>query len=99
MKKLICVVALLGGSLLPMVPPATAKVVVHEHGRTLVFPNHRAARRYYRRSRRGRRARNVAIGAAGGAAAGAIVGRGRGAGAGAVVGGTAGALRPTRRRR
>ncbi len=51
------------------------------------------------RSRRSRRARNVAIGAAGGAAGGAILGRGRGAGAGAVIGGTAGALTPTRRRR
>ena len=50
------------------------------------------------RSRRGRRARNTGIGAAGGAAAGAILGGGRGAGAGAVIGGTAGALRPTRRR-
>jgi hypothetical protein len=52
-----------------------------------------------RRSSRGRRARNLAIGAAGGAAGGAILGRGRGAGAGAVLGGTAGALVPTRRRR
>ena len=52
-----------------------------------------------RRSSRGRRARNIGIGAAGGAAGGAILGRGRGAGAGAVIGGTAGALTPTRRRR
>ena len=92
MRKRICLALLLGGSLLPMVPPAGAQVVVHKPGHTVVHHG-------YRRSRRGRRARNTAIGAAGGAAAGAIIGRGRGAGAGAVIGGTAGALTPTRRRR
>jgi hypothetical protein len=95
MRKRVCLAALLGGSLLPMVPPAAAQVVVHKPGHTVVYSNRRA----YRRSRRGRRARNAAIGAAGGAAAGAILGRGRGAGTGAVIGGAAGALTPTRRRR
>src|SRR5215831_13289866 len=93
MKKRIWLALLLGGSLLPVVPPAAAQVVVHKPGQKVVYHGR------YRRSRRGRRARNTAIGAAGGAAAGAILGRGRGAGAGAVIGGTAGALRPTRRRR
>src|SRR5215468_348748 len=101
MKKIICLASLLGGSLLPMVPPATAQVVVHKPGHTVVHhkPHKTIVYHGYRRSRRGRRARNAAIGATGGAAAGAILGRGRGAGAGAVIGGTAGALRPTRRHR
>jgi hypothetical protein len=93
MKKRLCLALLLGGSLVPMVPPAEAQVVVHKPGHKVVYHGRS------RSSRRGRRARNVAIGAAGGAAAGAILGRGRGAGAGAVIGGTAGALRPTRRHR
>jgi uncharacterized protein YcfJ len=99
MRKLICLATLLSSSLLPMVPPATAQVVVHKPGHTVIVPNHRSARRHYRRRSRNRRARNTAIGAAGGAAAGAILGGGRGAGAGAVIGGTAGALRSTRRHR
>jgi hypothetical protein len=45
MKKLVCLATLLGGSLLPMVPPAVAQVVVHKPGQTLVFRNRRAARR------------------------------------------------------
>jgi len=90
MKKRICLGLLLGGSLLPVAPPAVAQVVVHKPGHTVVYHGR------YRRSRRGRRARNAAIGAAGSAAAGAIIGRG--AEAGAVIGGTAGALRPTSRR-
>ena len=49
MKKLICLGALLGGSLLPMVPPAAAQVVVHQPGQTLVFRNRTDARRFYRR--------------------------------------------------
>ena len=73
MKKLIGLAALLGGSLLPMVPPAADKVVVHEPGRTLVFPNQRAAPRYMRSRSRSRRARNTAIGAAGGAAVEGLV--------------------------
>jgi hypothetical protein len=104
--KRICLALLLGGSLLPMAPPAVAQVVVHKPGHTVVHkPGHTVVHKhtvvhhgYPRRSSRSRRARNTAIGAAGGAAAGAVLGRGRGAGAGAVVGGAAGALRPTRRR-
>jgi hypothetical protein len=92
MKKLICVASLLGGSLLPMVSPAVAQVVVKKPGHTVVYHGRS------RRSSRARRARNTAVGAAGGAAAGAILGGGRGAGAGAVIGGTAGALTPRRRR-
>ena len=92
MKKLICVGALLGGCLLPMIPPAVAQVVVKKPRHTVVYHGRS------RRSRRARRARNAAIGAGAGAATGAILGRGRGAGAGAVIGGTAGALTPRRRR-
>jgi outer membrane lipoprotein SlyB len=93
MKKRLWLALLLGCSLAP-IPPAAAQVVVHNK------PGHKVVHHgHYRRSRRNRRARNTAIGAAGGAAAGAIIGRGRGAGAGAVIGGTAGALTPTRRRR
>ena len=51
MKKFICLAALLSGSLVPMVPPAEAQVVVHKPGQTHVFPNRRAARRYFRRGR------------------------------------------------
>jgi len=51
MRKLISIAVLLGGSLLPMVPPAVAQVVVHKPGRTMVFRNRRAARRYFRRGR------------------------------------------------
>ena len=36
MRKLICVAALLGGSMLPMVPSIVAQVVVHRPGRTVV---------------------------------------------------------------
>ncbi|HLH15773.1 MAG TPA: hypothetical protein VKX45_01060 [Bryobacteraceae bacterium] len=84
MRRSIVIALVSVGLLGEVVAPAIAgtKVVVHK----------------YRRSRRGRRARNAAIGAAGGAAGGAILGRGRGAGAGAVLGGTAGALVPRRRR-
>jgi hypothetical protein len=93
MRKLVCVGALMGGFLLPVVTPVVAQTVVKKPGHTTVVHNRS------RRSGRARRARNTAIGAGGGAAAGAILGRGRGAGAGAVIGGTAGALTPTRRRR
>jgi hypothetical protein len=92
MNKRICLALLLGGSLLPMAPPAVAQVVVHKPGHKVVYHGR------YRRSRRGRRVRNAAIGAGGGAAIGAIAGRGRGAGIGALAGGTAGALMPRRRR-
>lgn len=51
MKKLICLAALLGGSFLPMVPPAQAQVVVRKPGQTHIFPNRRSARRYFRRGR------------------------------------------------
>jgi hypothetical protein len=46
MKKLIGIAALLGGSLLPMVPSATAQVIVHRPGRTVVVgPRGRSVRR------------------------------------------------------
>ena len=51
MRKLICVGALLGGSLLPMVPSAVAQVVVQKPGQTLIFRNRREARRFYHRNR------------------------------------------------
>ena len=51
MKKLVCLATLLGGSLLPMVPPAAAQVVVHKPGHTMVFQNRRTARRYFRHGR------------------------------------------------
>jgi len=51
MRKLICVGALLGGSLLPMVPSAVAQVVVQKPGQTLIFRNRRDARQFYRRNR------------------------------------------------
>jgi hypothetical protein len=51
MKKLICLGALLGSSLLPIVPPAVAQVVVHKPGQTFIFRNRRDARRFYRRNR------------------------------------------------
>jgi hypothetical protein len=51
MKKLVCIASLLGSSVLPMVPPAAAQVVVHKPGHTMVFQNRRAARRFFRRGR------------------------------------------------
>ena len=59
MKKLICIAALLGGSLLPMVPPATAQVIVHRPGRTVVVGRrgrfmHRGRWYRHRAWRRGR---------------------------------------------
>jgi hypothetical protein len=37
MKKLICVASLLGGSLLPLISPAVAQVVVKKRGHTFVY--------------------------------------------------------------
>jgi hypothetical protein len=51
MKKLICLATLLGSSVLPMIPPAQAQVVIQKPGQTLIFPSRRAARRFYRRNR------------------------------------------------
>jgi hypothetical protein len=89
MRKSLCAAVLSLGLLAETAVPVIAAT----------YKNQTHSKKNNRSSSRRRRARNVGIGAAGGAAAGAIIGRGRGAGAGAVVGGTAGALRPTTRRR
>lgn len=51
MRKLVCLAALVGSSLLPMAPPAAAQVIIAKPGQTLVFRNRRDARRFFRRNR------------------------------------------------